>query len=152
MSLWPGHKAKMETACRQVVLGSLHRACLPEGAAVPRGQAALMPVSVGQPRWPCPGSEVGGGGFPVCSLQVADVCQAPRMCLILSQDFLRLHLFAPCSSHIKCVYVLSCSVVSNSWNCMDCNPPVPSVHGILQARVLERVAISSSRGSSRLRN
>ena len=59
MSLWPGHQAKMETACRQVVLGSLHRACLPEGAAVPRGQAALMPVSVGQPCWPCPGSEGG---------------------------------------------------------------------------------------------
>ena len=56
VSLWPGHQAKMETACRQVAWGSLHRACLPEGAAVPRGQATLMPVSVGQPRRPCRGS------------------------------------------------------------------------------------------------
>ena len=31
---------------------------------------------------------------------------------------------------------------------MDCSPPVPSVHGILQARILERVAMPSSRGSS----
>ena len=35
---------------------------------------------------------------------------------------------------------------------MDCSPPGPSVHGILQARILQWVAISSSRGSSRLRD
>ena len=34
---------------------------------------------------------------------------------------------------------------------MDCGPPGSSVHGILQARILEWVAISSSRGSSRPR-
>ena len=32
---------------------------------------------------------------------------------------------------------------------MDCSPPSSSLHGILQARVLEWVAISFSRGSSR---
>ena len=32
---------------------------------------------------------------------------------------------------------------------MDCNLPGSSIHGILQARVLEWVAISFSRGSSR---
>ena len=31
---------------------------------------------------------------------------------------------------------------------MDCSPPGSSVRGIFQARVLERVAISFSRGSS----
>ena len=31
---------------------------------------------------------------------------------------------------------------------MDCSPPGSSVHGILQARILEWVAIPSSRGSS----
>ena len=35
---------------------------------------------------------------------------------------------------------------------MDCSPPGSSVRGILQARVLESVAISFSRGSSQLRN
>ena len=34
----------------------------------------------------------------------------------------------------------------------DCSPPGSSVHGILQARKLEWVAISSSRGSSQLRD
>ena len=33
-------------------------------------------------------------------------------------------------------------------NLMDCSPPGPSVHGILQARKLEWVALPSSRGSS----
>ena len=31
---------------------------------------------------------------------------------------------------------------------MDCSPPGSSVHGILQARILEWVAMPSSRGSS----
>ena len=44
--------------------------------------------------------------------------------------------------------MLSCSVVSDSCNPMDCSPPGSSVHGISQARILEWVATSSSRGSS----
>ena len=35
---------------------------------------------------------------------------------------------------------------------MDCSPPGSSVHGIFLARILEWVAISSSRGSSLLRD
>ena len=35
---------------------------------------------------------------------------------------------------------------------MDCNPPGSSVHEIFQARVLEWVAISFSRGSSQPRD
>ena len=34
---------------------------------------------------------------------------------------------------------------------VDCSLPGPSVHGILQARILEWVVISFSRGSSRPR-
>ena len=48
---------------------------------------------------------------------------------------------------LTCVY----SVVFESLQTMDCSPPGPSVHGIFQARILEWVAISSSRGSSRSR-
>ena len=43
-----------------------------------------------------------------------------------------------------CVYVLVFSVVSKS---SDCSPPGSSVHGILQARILEWVAILFSRES-----
>ena len=35
---------------------------------------------------------------------------------------------------------------------MDCSPPGSSVHGILQARILEWVAIFFSKGSSQLRD
>ena len=35
---------------------------------------------------------------------------------------------------------------------VDCSPPGSSIHGILQARILEWVAISFSRGSSQLRD
>jgi len=35
---------------------------------------------------------------------------------------------------------------------MDCSPPVSSVHGIIQARILEWVAIPFSRESSKPRD
>ena len=38
------------------------------------------------------------------------------------------------------------------FDSMDCSPPGPSVHGIFQARILERVAISFARGSSQSRD
>jgi len=44
-----------------------------------------------------------------------------------------------------CLVARSCLTL---WDPMDCNPPGSSVHGILQARTLEWVAISSSKGSS----
>ena len=40
----------------------------------------------------------------------------------------------------------------NSMRPMGCSPPGSSVHGILHARILERVAVPSSRGSSRSRD
>ena len=43
----------------------------------------------------------------------------------------------------------SCPTLSNS---LDCSPPGSSVHGITQARILEWVIISFSRGSSQLRD
>ena len=43
----------------------------------------------------------------------------------------------------------SCPTLSDP---MDCSPPGSSVHGILQARILEWVAISFSRGSSQPRD
>ena len=38
--------------------------------------------------------------------------------------------------------------MSDSFRPLDCSPPRPSVHGILQARILEWVPIPFSRGSS----
>ena len=42
--------------------------------------------------------------------------------------------------------------MSDSLRSVDCSPPSSSVHGILQARILEWVAISFSRESSRSRD
>ena len=49
---------------------------------------------------------------------------------------------------VSCVCVLSCFV--SVWLCdlMDHSPPGFSVHGILQARILEWVAMPTSRGPS----
>ena len=44
--------------------------------------------------------------------------------------------------------MLSCFSCVQVCHPMDCSPPGSFVHGILQARILEWVAISSSRGSS----
>ena len=49
----------------------------------------------------------------------------------------------------SCAHAQPCLTLCDA---MDCSPPGSSVHGILQARILEWVAISSSRGSSRSRD
>ena len=49
------------------------------------------------------------------------------------------------------VYMSVCVCAHSSLtlcNSMDCSPHDPSVHGVLQARILECIAISYSRGSS----
>ena len=51
----------------------------------------------------------------------------------------------------RCVCVLVVQSSPTLWNPMDCSPPGSSVHGILQTRTLEWVAIPSSRGSSQPR-
>ena len=48
--------------------------------------------------------------------------------------------------------MFSCEVMSDYCDPMGCSPPDFSVRGILQARILEWVAISFSRGSSQPRN
>ena len=49
---------------------------------------------------------------------------------------------------------VSCSLLSRVWlyDPMDCSPPGSSVHGILQTRILQWVAIPFSRGSSQPRD
>ena len=49
---------------------------------------------------------------------------------------------------IRMICVFSRSACLTLWGPTDCSPPGSSVHGISQARILEWVAISSSRGSS----
>ena len=52
----------------------------------------------------------------------------------------------------KCMHAQSLQLCPTFWDSMDCNPPGSSLHGILQKRILERVAMTFSRGSSRPRD
>ena len=50
------------------------------------------------------------------------------------------------------LYTKSLQLCLTMCDSMDCNPPVSSVHRILQARILEWVPFSYSRGSSQPRD
>ena len=62
----------------------------------------------------------------------------------VAQSWTRLKRLSSSSSSGKSLH--SCSILCDP---MDCSLPGSSVHGILQARILEWVAVPSSRGSSR---
>ena len=68
------------------------------------------------------------------------------------------HQWSPNISEEISIWVICklCVVVAQSCptlcDPMDCSPPGSAVHGILQARILEWVAISFSRGSSQTRD
>ena len=76
-----------------------------------------------------------GPGF-MCILQFSIHCRNPRILreTVLGKFFLW--------------WWFSRQVVSDSCNPVDCSLPGSSAQGILQARILEWVAISFSRGSS----
>ena len=60
------------------------------------------------------------------------------------------HIIYKCNIYycFYCLVTQSCPILGDP---MDCSLPDSSVHGILQARILECVAISFSRGSSQPR-
>ena len=62
-----------------------------------------------------------------------------------ARDFCALNLCLESESEVAQLCLTLCDP-------MDCNPPGSSVHGIFQARVLEWIAISFSRGSSQPRD
>ena len=79
---------------------------------------------------------------PLCS--VSALSQPPWGPLPIAPSFSLLLLRAVMS----CLEMSSC--LSGVWLCdpMDCSPSGSSVHGTFQARILEKVAVPSPRGSS----
>jgi len=77
---------------------------------------------------------------------------------MFSQTYIYTHIYM--YIYLRLIYththIYSCCLVIKScptlFNSMDCSSPGSSVHRILQARILEWVAKSSSRGSSRPRD
>ena len=104
--------------------------CWPEGREAAGKQAASLP------------------GLRPCTCR-------PRMLMPLSttatngseKAFL---LFVSLNLVYGCVHAKSLQSCLTLCNTLDSSPPGSSVHGILQARILEWVAMPSSRGSSRL--
>ena len=66
-----------------------------------------------------------------------------KNCEIISAHCLKLLVYFTC---------LQAQSGPTLCNRMDCSPPGSSVHGILQARILEWVVMPSSRGSSQPRD
>ena len=62
------------------------------------------------------------------------------------------HATIPIDIDVSVCYAKSLQSYPTLCNPTDCSPPGSSVHGILQARILEWVAISFSRGSSKNRD
>ena len=65
-------------------------------------------------------------------------------------------ILSPCLFNLHrvkqaCLHAKSLQLCPTLCDPMDHSTPGPSVHGILQARILESVALPSSRGSSQLR-
>ena len=59
---------------------------------------------------------------------------------------------SPLSSCSPCMRAKSLQSCPTLFDPMDCSPPGSSAHGILQAKILEWVAMPSSRGSSQPRD
>ena len=86
---------------------------------------------------------------PHWSLLYNKLCDLLIQNIIYSRSFQIEYITSTVTSHVK---GKSFSHVQQFCYPMDCSPPGSSVHGIPQARILERVSISFSRGSSRRRN
>ena len=90
----------------------------------------------------------------ITSFLLSDIFKDKSDCLLFS--FALLEILAVCfffffTFHLDCVCLVaqSCPTLCDP---MDWSPPGSSVHGILQARILEWVVIPSSRGSSQPRD
>ena len=107
-------------------------------------------------RWSCFGFSVSPG---------PDICFLSQVTEVFSYYVLKYALCHFCSlsspSRTLITWTLVCLMLSWSEvarSCLtlcdpvDCSPPCSSIHGILHARILEWVAISFSRGSSRPRD
>ena len=103
-----------------------------------RKVAGLLPCSVVSPHLSLALSTAGccildGGSEPV----------------LLQATELRTQSRGPAACGSQCLVAQSCSTLCHP---VDYSPPASSVHGILQARILEWVAMPSFRGSAKPRN
>ena len=105
-----------------------------------------------------PGSENGlnpdGSVFEISELKSTEVIERAKKNLNNHTfQFIGLALCSTQDISVIFSFVYACLVMSDSLGpLLDCRLPGSSVHGIFQARILEWVFISSSRGSSQPRD
>ena len=111
---------------------------------IPRTVARQAPLSMGFPRqehWsglPCPSGNIPNPGIEPASPALAAgffTTEPPGKSYV--------------TAYVHAKSLQSCPTLCDP---MDCSPPGSVVHGILQARTLEWVALPSSRGSSQPRD
>ena len=83
------------------------------------------------------------------SLRYQHICYLLQLTQTTLNYYLNYYLIISIIVLVMCVCAQLCPTLCDP---MDCSPPGSSVHGIVQARILEWVAISYSRGSSQPRN
>ena len=72
------------------------------------------------------------------------VCVCVCVCgVLLHSKFECVHMNVSFPGKIQCVHAKLLQLCLTLFNPMDCSPPGPSVHGILQTRMLEQVAMLS---------
>ena len=97
----------------------------------------LLPKSVHEQERPCPGVMTSPASGSLCILQGSE--QRPHPCSALSCR----HLHLP----YVVIVVLVTQLYQTLCDPVDSSPPGSSVHVVLQARILEWVTITFSRGS-----
>ena len=120
----------------------------------PRVALAVCPLC--PPRSPSLGASPAPGTWPglpsgvVTGKGGSEAAAHPRPGLLFSPLFLPFlrQLCVPIPPPRICELSLSAQSCPNVCDATDCSPPGSSVHGIPQARILECVAMPSSRGSS----
>ena len=148
----------------QLLFAKAHQTWSPWGAfnqcIVAQGHSSLPFLHLPRPPNPrCMPSA--SPASPVDPLQYIQAVIISQPCLHHSLLFLPFPLLdTPILSPPRSDQTFACSLLSvlSLQSCptlchpMDCSPPGSSVHGILQARILEWIAVPFSRGSSRPRD
>ena len=113
-----------------------------EGLRLVSGQLFLFPFRLSAHR----------GGGDICT----NLTLGLRKLFVLRKCSFFFHFKAQSTRHLFMATLHVCAVTAQSCLTLcgpvDCSPRGSSVHGILQARVLEWVAMASSRGSSQPRD
>ena len=147
---FPYGSAGKEFACNAEDLGSIPGL----GRSPGEGKGYPLQYSGLENSMDCVGHEVAKSPtrlsdfhFHTCIILTPSVSSPGRIILFYALLFFFFFLTISCVIH-PCVCAKSLQLCPTLCDPMDCSPTGSSVHGILQARILQWLAMPSSRGSS----